>query len=285
MKWKDKQVSLYTSHRDTGGRRRTLREVLFSDFGENISDIVKLRNLDRQAPDFETKKRELKNNLQCFALNELTNRQDVVTYSGLMQIDFDKKDCANFDIEQLKQAVFSLPFVCFVSLSCSGDGFYAIAAIAEPVKQKEYALNIFDVLGSYGLTCDRSKGRNYNDLRYVSYDQNMLWRDEVEPLRIKHFKPVCKPVTPVNQYVQHKTFNGNHGALIQSQINSIAGAQVGQRWHTVQAAAFTLGGISDGFNEIENAIYNNPAFSGQEQKYLKCARDCYQAGQKRPLTA
>lgn len=110
-----------------------------------------------------------------------------------MQIDIDAKDCAGYDIEELKQAVFALPFIAFVSLSCSGDGFYAIAAIAEPDRQREYAEHIFNVQEQYGLSCDRSKGRNYNDLRYCSYDANMLDRNDVEPLRITHFKPKTAP--------------------------------------------------------------------------------------------
>lgn len=290
MKWKDKQVTLYTSHRDTGGRRRTLREVLFSDFGYNINDIVSLRNLDRNAPDYEKHKRELKNRLQCFALNELTDRKDVVSYSGLMQFDFDKKDCAGYDIGELKQAVFSLPFIAFVSLSCSGDGFYALAAIAEPEKQKEYALHIFGVLKQYGLSCDKSKGRNANDLRYVSYDANWLERDEVEPLRITHFKAdKAVPVRKQHNYTT-KSYNGNHAPLIASQVQRIAQAQIGQRWHTVQAAAYTLGGrvwagidAHEGLNAVLQAIENNTAFSGEHEKYKECARVCFEAGRAQPM--
>lgn len=290
MKWKDKQVSLYTSHSERAGRVRSLREILFSDFGENINDIVQLRNLDRNAPDYEQKKREHKNRLQCFALNELTDRKDVVNYSGLMQIDFDKKDCEGYDINELKQAVFSLPFIAFVSLSCSGDGFYALAAIAEPKKQKEYALHIFDVLEQYGLTCDKSKGRNFNDLRYVSYDANWLERDEVEPLRITHFKPVFKPLAATKYNTRNKAVNGNHAPLITSQVNNIASAQIGQRWHTVQAAAYTLGGkvgvgldANEGLSALIQAIENNTAFAGEQDKYKDCARVCFEAGRAQPM--
>lgn len=283
MNWKEKQVSLFTSHFGGGGRGRSLRQILYSDFGDNIGDIVRLRNLDSKAPDYEANKRAIKNTLQCFALNELTNRKDVVNYSGLMQIDFDKKHCQGYDIEEMKQAVFALPFIAFVSLSCSGDGFYALAAIAEPERQKEYAEHIFDVLEQYGLSCDKSKGRNHNDLRYVSYDQNWLERDEVEPLRITHFKPKLTPARQNRTTTQQTTFNGNNGALIKSQVQKILSAQVGQRWQTVQAAAYTLGGKGEGLEQLEAAINNNPAFAGAENKYLKCAADCYRAGQSNPL--
>lgn len=290
MKWQQQQVSLYSTHGDRAGRVRTFRQILFSDFGDNISDIVKLRSLDCNAPDYEAQKRAIKNNLQCFALNQLADRKEVVSYSGLMQIDFDKKDCEGYDIEELKQAVFSLPFIAFVSLSCSGDGFYAIAAIAEPEKQKEYALHIFDVLEQYGLSCDRSKGRNYNDLRYCSYDANMLWRDEVEPLRITHFKPKTAPKKQTYTTTRQTNFNGNHGALIHSQVQKILSAQVGQRWGLVQSAAATLGGrVWRGLNEHEGltaliqAIERNTSFAGQTDKYIECARVCFERGKADPM--
>lgn len=290
MKWQQQQVSLYITHGDRAGRVRTFRQILFSDFGDNISDIVKLRSLDCNAPDYEAQKRAIKNNLQCFALNQLADRKEVVSYSGLMQIDFDRKGCAGYDIEELKQAVFSLPFIAFVSLSCSGDGFYAIAAIEEPEKQKEYALHIFDVLEQYGLSCDRSKGRNYNDLRYCSYDANMLWREEVEPLRITHFKPKTAPKKQTYTTTRRTNFNGNNAPLIASQVNKISQAQIGQRWHTVQQAAYTLGGrVWAGLNEMDGlqsliqAIENNPAFAGQHEKYKECARVCFEAGKADPM--
>lgn len=283
MKWQKKQVSIYSTHNDRAGTVRTLGEILFSDFANNINHIVRLRNLERTAPNYELKKKAIKNELQCFALNELTNRKEVVNYSGMIQIDFDKKDCEGYDIEELKQAVFSLPFIAFVSLSCSGDGFYALAAIAEPERQREYAEHIFNVLDSYGLSCDTSKGRNYNDLRYVSYDVNLMDKEDVEPLRISQFKPKLKPIQTVKHSVQHNTFAGNNQPLINAQANTILNAQIGQRWQTVQKAAFTLGGKGEGLEQLEQAILSNSAFAGQESHYLKCAADCYRAGQLKPM--
>lgn len=284
MKWKSKTGAMYSNHASHEGRVRTFQQLLFADFGTNMDDIVALRSLDRSAPDYEQTKRSIKNRLPCFALNELADdRKTVISYSGLMQIDFDKKDCEGYDIEELKQAVFSLPFVAFVSLSCSGDGFYCIAAIAEPEKQKEYAEHIFKVLDQYGITCDRSKGRNYNDLRYLSYDANMLDREDVEPLRITHFKPLRAAAAPKPTTYATKLLNGSNQPLIASQANKVLNAKIGQRWQTVQQAAFTLGGKGDGLAAIEQAIYANPSFAGEEKKYVKCANDCFNAGCNKPF--
>lgn len=306
MKWKEKQVSLFTSHYGGGGRGRSLRQILFSDFGDNIGDIVKLRSLDIYAPDYQVKKDAIKAKLKAFAPAALlTDRNKVektdpdykkkmdakiIERSGLVQIDFDYKDIKDYDIEELKQATFALPFVAFASLSCSGNGFYVLVAIAEPERQSEYAEHLFNVFTDYGIKPDTGKGRNANDLRYVSYDANMLDRDEVEPLRITHFKPKTAPKKQSNTTARQTNFNGNHGALIHSQVQKILSAQVGQRWGLVQSAAATLGGrVWRGLNEVEGlqsliqAIEHNTAFAGQTDKYIECAKVCFERGKADPM--
>lgn len=278
------QVSLYSSHNDKQGGIVAIGEVLTSRFADNISDIIELRKIDHTSTDYLQSKREIKSRLQCFSPSAtLINRKDVDKLTGILQIDFDAKDCEGYDIDELKAAVFALPFICLVSLSCSGAGFYALALIAEPDKQKEYAAHIFKVLEQYGLSCDTSKGRNYNDLRYVSYDANMDWKVDVEPLRIKQFKPQISPKIHCQDNYAIKHRKGNNGGIIASQANQVLTAQIGGRWQVVQQAAYTLGGYGAGLEAIEQAIYSNPAFNGEEKKYLKCAADCYKAGQLKPF--
>jgi len=291
MKWYQRQVSLYQSHADRTGEAVAIGEILRSRFAANISEIVALRSLNNSTEKNQQVKRELKSGLMCFSPSALlSNRKDVVSMTGIMQIDFDAADVQGYDIDELKAAVFALPFVCFVSLSCSGNGFYALALIAEPDRQKEYALHIFDVLQDYGITCDRSKGRNYNDLRYVSYDQNMLLKEEAEPLRVKRFKAEKAVEARKQRNYTKNTYSTNHAPLIASQRNKILSAQVGQRWLTVQQAAYTLGGAvpkglneQDGLTALISAIYENTAFNNEHDKYIKCARKCFADGQLKPL--
>jgi len=106
--------------------------------------------------------------------------------TGIMQLDFDHSSIRDYDIKELKQAVFSLPFVGFCGLSCSGTGFYALILIEEPEKLSEYAEHCFEIFKTeYGINVDTTKGRLLQDLRYISYDANMLLRGNPDPLRIK----------------------------------------------------------------------------------------------------
>ncbi|HUZ58680.1 MAG TPA: BT4734/BF3469 family protein [Hanamia sp.] len=296
MSWIDKQVSLYTSHRDNTGRPATYRQILLSEFGKDFPVIIALRDLQKKYDnqlisdvDYKIKKAELKSKLQCFspsALLQSRAKGNIIEISrtGILQLDFDYYDIQDYDIEELKLAVFSLPFIAFCGLSCSGKGFYALALIAEPERLNDYAENCFQVFLKYGIKADTSKGRNVNDLRYLSYDANMLIREEPETLRIKKFKlqEAAKSVYQAN-YTK-KTFSGN-SALVNAELQKIQFAAVGSRWETVQKVSYTLGGLND-FNFLESikqAINNNSSFAGEESKYLKCADVCFKAGLQKPI--
>ena len=309
MTWLDKQISLYTCHSDKAGQAATYRKVLFSSFATphdafykmdnserwessrgviDIDIILKMRKLDRESKTYSIDKVNLKKIIQGYTPAALLksrkkNNEVVIERTGLMQLDFDYEDIRDYDIEDLKQAVFSLPFVAFCSLSCSGKGFYALALIAEPERLCEYAEHCFEVFRSkYGIKIDTSKGGNVNDLRYLSYDANMLIRKDPEILKIKYFKApeVFKPT-----YSHKKAFPCKN-PLINQATEALQNVQVGNRWKTVQKVAFTIGGLND-YSFLENikqAINSNPAFTGEESKYIKCAEDCFKAGSEKPLS-
>lgn len=310
MSWMDIHTSLYKCQADNSGRAATYGDILLTQFGmphdwycettpgsgdwvngrsNDLDTIIELRNLDRSATNYKTKKAELKARLQGYtpaALLETKKKGMVkeINRTGLMQLDFDYNDISEYDIEELKRCVFSLPFVCFCGLSCSGDGFYALAMISEPERLFEYAEHCFAVLLSYGLKADTSKGKKPENLRYLSYDSNMLVKDNPEPLRIKKFytNPEPRKIFSSNQPVRNYTSNNN---LVQAGLSKIQSAQTGHRWQTVQQVAYTLGGLNDQslIYELKSAIESNPEFNGEEIKYCKCAEDCFAAGSLKPL--
>lgn len=304
MKWLDTQVSLYCCNADNTGEQTTLRDVLQTRFAIRHRYFYKRKKEDPwtsgEANDFDTicdlrngsitDKLMAKATLQCFTPAALlkSKKKGAVTlikYTGLMQLDFDSQALIYYDIEEAKQAVFSLDCVAFCSRSCSGTGFYALIAIAEPERLEEYAEHLFEIFKSYGLVADTSKGSNVQDLRYVSYDANMLIREEVTPLKIKRFrKKQSKVLTTAGEqsadlsaYIENKT--------IHTCLSRISSATIGQRWPTVQQAAYTLGGLGDRslLSAIKDQIRNNSAFSGEIEKYIECAEVCFEDGIMKPL--
>ena len=294
--WLDKQVSFYKNHFDNIGRPATYREILFSLFGDCFPIIYELRKTEQAHDakkiydvDYKIKKSELKSKLPCFApsallLSRAAGNIIEIERTGIMQLDFDFADIQDYDIEELKQAVFNLSFIAFCGLSCSGKGFFALALIAEPERLSEYAEQFFNVFKEYRIKPDTSKGRKVNDLRYLSYDANMLIRENPEPLKISHFKAkeAHKPIKQTNY--TNKSFAGN-SALINKELQTLLNVNVGHRWQTVQKVAYTLGRLNDSsiLNSIKQAIENNGSFVGEEQKYLQCAEVCFNAGNTKPL--
>ena len=201
-----------------------------------------------------------------------------------MQLDFDYKDINEYDVEDLKQAVFNLQFIGFCGLSCSGTGFYALGLIAEPGRLSMYAEHCFEVLLKYGIKADTSKGKKPENLRYVSYDANMLWREDPTPLDLTHFKQkqATKKATAITNT---KKYSNDSSSLVNRELNTLQSSQVGERWQTVQKVAFTLGGLNDGslLETIKQTIQNNSSFAGEETKYLKCAEHCFNDGLLAPL--
>jgi hypothetical protein len=284
--WLDQQVSLFDTHTAQVGTVATLRDVLFTLFavphgGRNDLDtIITLRQLNPDDTNYDTRKRELKNTLQGYTPSgHMTERKKeaVISRTGIISVDFD--DLEQFDISEVKQAIGALPFVGYCGLSVSGRGLFALVLIAEPERQREYAEHLFDVFNHYGLPPDTSKGRNVNDLRYVSYDSNPVINDYPEPLRIKRFKPKPAPQTQKQQKV-YQSDESRKTKAVNNAVRNIADAQVGQRWGVIQHWAYSLGGFGDpGLLEVlKDAIRNNSAFTGQEEKYFKCAADCFRDG-------
>lgn len=274
ISWLDFQTSFYKSHLDKKGDPATFRQILFSRFADHLPAIIQLRSIDSTSTQYECRKREIKNSLPCYSLNLLEERKKVLSCSGLIQFDFDK--ITDYDIEELKAAIFDLPFICFCGLSCSGKGLYAFAKIAEPDRLNEYAEHIFQVFNFYQVPIDTSKGRNANDLRYVSYDANMLYREYPESLKIKAF---------------HKPFQNRSGNYLKSPdkliawgTNEIQSAQKGNRFETIRKVAYTLGGTLNGLDEIKNSILQGRQYAGEENEFLKIADKCFKEGSLKPIS-
>jgi hypothetical protein len=285
--WLDLQVSLYKSHSDNTGRPATYRDILLTRFAKDLPAIISIRKLDKAASDYKLQKSTIKDRLQCYTPSALLatkakGKLKEINRTGIMQLDFDYKDIADYDIEDLKRCVFDLPFIAFCGLSCSGDGFYALALIAEPNRLADYAQHCFEVLLNYGIKPDTSKGKKVENLRYLSYDANMLIRDNPVPLCIKHFK-AKEPVK--NKSVNQSTHAhpGNTNTILNALLKQLGMASIGNRWQTVQRVAYSIGGWGNNelLGEIEDAIKNNAAFKGEETKYLKCADVCFNEGIKK----
>jgi hypothetical protein len=307
MEWLNTQVSLYNSHADTVGKPVTFRRILFTELimkhnyrdpatgarkgpVSDFSTIAKLRQLDKENPGYDKISKPMKATMQCFspaAWLDSRKKDNVKIHalSGLMQFDFDYSTTKDFDIDELKAAVFNLPFTAYCGKSCSGYGFYALIAISEPNRLKEYAEHCFEIFNHYGIPPDTTKGRNVNDLRYVSYDEDSLLREDPEPLKIKRFITPKKTIQVFKANSAPTILNNN--GIINKALSEIASAMNGSRFETVRKWSYTLGGMIDNqnyLNYIKDTIKNSSQYAGYEGHCFKTAEDAFEAGSKKPLT-
>lgn len=288
--WMNKEASLYETHADNIGRPASYRDILLSQFAKDLPLLLSLRKLNIFSPDYKTQAKPFKAKLQCFTpaalmATKAAGQSIVKKLTGIMQLDFDYNDIKDYDLEELKQCVFGLPFIGFCGLSCSGKGFYALALVAEPEKLSQYAEHCFEVLKEVGIKPDESKGKKPENLRYLSYDANMLIRENPEPLHVKQFKTKQAPANKSAYKLPAKKKESSSASLNKA-IHELQNVQQGERWATVQKWAYTVGGLNElnHLSEISNAILSNPAFNGEHEKYLKCANDCFRAGSANPLS-
>lgn len=298
--WLDFTTRLFSCPADNYGRSRTFRQILFSDFAiehewfftvhdphkrwisESSNDLESIIQIRKGVSDGD--KILLKQTLQCYTpsanyknKSKKESERILIHTNPILQLDFDKLD----NLDKIKKAIFELPFVGYCGLSVSGNGLFALVLISEPDKLTEYAEHCFTVFDHCGLPADTTKGRNYNDLRFVSYDANGLCREYPQPLKIKRFHPVKKPKIEIQQSYGQVSDN----VLIKWAVKQIQNAQEGHRFETVRKVSYTMGGYGFGLDEIKQAINSSPQYTGLESKYLLHSDEGFQAGQAKPLTA
>ena len=294
-------TSLFCCPADNYGKPRTFRQILFSDFAVSHEWYYKVYNpakwINGHSNDLETTIRirkgvsdadkiYLKQTLQCFTPSgnykcKKKSGPVLIHTNPILQLDFDALE--SLDIEDVKRAIFSLPFVCYAGLSVSGKAIFALVLISEPDKLKDYAEHCFVVFNYYGLPPDTTKGRNYSDLRFVSYDANALYREDPKPLTIKKFYAFKKEPVFVSATGGPLSDSTLINWAVKSIQNAIPGDGEFSRFKTVRKVAYTLGGHGIGLNEIKQAICNAAQYSGVTDKYLTHAEEGFAAGQKKAI--
>jgi hypothetical protein len=250
----------------------------------DLDTILSLRTLNINSEDYAAKKLQAKLTIQCIMPSascdyKKKGSENILTYNPFLQLDFD--NLHEYDIEEVRQAIIDLPFVCLVQKSVSGFGLWALVMIEEPGKLAAYAEHCFTLFEKYKIPIDTGKGMNPTQLRFLSWDQNIVWRDDPKPLKVKRFntrKVEVKKSKPV-------VFNTDSSALIKWALKEITAAQIGQRFETVRKIAYTLGGHNTGLDEIKQAIEFSSQYQGVTKKYLRHADEAFQAGQKNPIAA
>ena len=166
----DVEVSLYKGATDKVGKRVNLKDFLFTDEYKDIADYIRAGKTHEER---KARKQEKKAQLPCATISGTFTERTADCLdkpSGLIGIDIDYAD--NKDImDKVPSTLRHLDYITYFSKSISGDGYFAIIKISEPLSLKQHFLALEREFKGYGITIDKSC-KDVCRLRFATYDEN-----------------------------------------------------------------------------------------------------------------
>jgi len=150
----------------------------------------------------------------------------VVKTSGLLCIDIDKKDNPHIkNYDDLKSQLCKIQNIAYLGLSVSGQGYFAIVAIAHPDKYGEH----FDYLNRYfsmqGIKIDECC-RDISRLRGISYDSLAYFNHTAVPLTKFYIPPAKSHIAFRNSRAPVVIDSNKDRAIIESIITQVQNKSV-----------------------------------------------------------
>lgn len=232
-------------------------------------------------------KTKLKGYTPCVICRKMRRYDDIESFSGLLALDFDKLDSAEYAIEFKEYLFNQYPYIYATWLSASGKGVRGIVKI--PVcktvdEYKAYYGGVEQELGVY--TGFDIAPKNAVLPLFQSYDPNLLYRKEPTTFTRKYYEP-----EPVKQIRMPITANGKqHESVIKIITSAID--KIGDNGHPqLRGASVALGGyVGAGYIDyydavalIDELIDGNKYLKIKPGVYKKTARTMIKNGTKAPL--
>lgn len=170
--------------------KHTLKDTYKKDFrigqvlmmgSEYVDKINHLRQFSgKETEEIESKYKELKSQLPVFTMSCLCGNNgssDIVQTHNVICLDIDLQDNPDMDPELAKEKLIKLPSVFYVSLSVGGKGIFGLMGLTGSDSFKERFNSVKEyVYKQTGLVVDKVCS-NPNRLRFVSYDENPVFKD------------------------------------------------------------------------------------------------------------
>ena len=237
-------------------------------------------------------KAQLKGYTPAVLLKDRRRLVNIVSFSGLMSLDFDKLPDKQYAIE-LKQFIFNeYPFIYCSWLSASGKGVRAIVNIDQPKDKADYQAMFasvkHDCMADYEfINYFDNAPKNVVLPLYQSYDPDILVRDVAEVYTKRYIETAPIPVSypPLEKPDSDDHFHVQN--ITRSAIDKITDNGHPQ----LRGASFALGGyvgagyISeyDAINLIYRLIETNDYLSKKHEVYKKTAVEMIRQGTRKPL--
>lgn len=226
-----------------------------------------------------------KSNLPAYFFSGQFNKQNdnaLINYSSFCILDFDH--VGNKDIEDIKQKIFSNPYIFAIWISPSGTGLKALVYFdfsnCSIQTNTDY---IFFHKEAYGQFRNSQKfvndleldatGCNISRICFVSYDPNLLIKESFKPF-------IVSDIQQVNVIKKNKHKNAKHKKIDESQVKNICRHEnVNRNRHIMRSIYKYLRkrnlSITNSYNEwyrIGQAIANCFSYSIGKDIFLKLCR-------------
>lgn len=203
----NQKVSYFDKANDSSKAYKTMSiiDFLTTTTIANQAKIEYLRRLNKKSE--EEAKAYKKSEIPSITVSGTFNRRrvvgDIKDKTGIIAIDIDKDNNPCLDIEKTKKEVMKLPYVFLSGLSCRGEGVYCFIYY----NKENYIGYVFNALEqifkNLGYVVDH-KCRDITRLRFVSYDSNMLLKQEVEMFNETYIPPEREPYECTSEWVLTK---------------------------------------------------------------------------------
>lgn len=175
------------------GTKVNLRDVLTGQHSRYKEVIHKLRSATSEDVQKAIKRQELPcYYVSCYCEKDghgSRSLNDMLYHTGLIALDLDG---LGENIHEIKRELISWPQVAYCSLSCRGNGLFAIFRIDDPLRHSEYYERIFpEVCKELGIASNfDSSVKNVNRLRFVTSDPEYFINDYPKPIRLSAKKQI-----------------------------------------------------------------------------------------------
>ena len=174
------KISLYKRVNETKSMTISLDDWLHKVTPAAKNPVMAIRETNKTDPKAAKSMKTL--NLPCVTISGLfegVRKADAVTETNpIICIDIDEIP-EGMTLEQLKEKVFELPYVFYVSLSARGEGIFALIHYSTKIDFLTIFKSLQYEFKQMGIVIDKAC-KDICRLRFVSWDENPLEKEEVD---------------------------------------------------------------------------------------------------------
>jgi hypothetical protein len=166
-------VSCYSGKKDNIGSKVCLKDIILCDKYKTMVEQIRSGATVEERHDI---KKQLSDNIPAITISGTFSQRStkfLEKYSGLIAIDIDYKENQEI-MPRVKEILSQLDYVAYCGRSISGDGYFAIIPIENPLHFKQHYYAIEEEMATYGIVIDKAC-KDITRMRYVSYDKDYYY--------------------------------------------------------------------------------------------------------------